>query len=145
MYDKIHYKKKKNRKKNKSSCTLWLVMSWLVHELIFSSYNLKMKFVMVKWKRKKSISCKMLLAPLGWGQSLGGFTWWSMVRTPHVTLLVSVRAQSRPALCHPTDSSPPGSPVRGFFHARTLEAERKDYLIWKDPDAGKDWRWEGKG
>ena len=21
----------------------------------------------------------------------------------------------------------------------------KDWLIWKDPDAGKDWRWEEKG
>ena len=49
-----------------------------------------------------------------------------MVRTPHVTLLVSVCAQSHLALCHPMDSSSPGSSVHGFFQARTLEAERKD-------------------
>ena len=23
--------------------------------------------------------------------------------------------------------------------------DAKNWLIWKDPDAGKDWRWEGKG
>ena len=29
--------------------------------------------------------------------------------------------QSRPTLCHPTDGSPPGSPVPGILQARTLE------------------------
>ena len=29
--------------------------------------------------------------------------------------------QSCPTLCHPTDSSPPGSPVPGILQARTLE------------------------
>ena len=29
--------------------------------------------------------------------------------------------QSCPALCDPIDSSPPGSPVPGILHARTLE------------------------
>ena len=48
-----------------------------------------------------------------------------MVRTPHVTLLVTMPAQSHQALCHPMDSSPSGSSVRGFFQARTLEAERR--------------------
>ena len=30
-------------------------------------------------------------------------------------------AQSCPALCNPTDSSPPGSSVHGIFQARVLE------------------------
>ena len=29
--------------------------------------------------------------------------------------------QSCPALCDPTDGSPPGSPVHGIFQARILE------------------------
>ena len=29
--------------------------------------------------------------------------------------------QSRPTLCDPRDSSPPGSPVPGILQARTLE------------------------
>ena len=29
--------------------------------------------------------------------------------------------QSCPTLCDPIDGSPPGSPVRGIFHARVLE------------------------
>ena len=29
--------------------------------------------------------------------------------------------QSCPTLCHPTDGSPPGSPVPGILQARTLE------------------------
>ena len=45
----------------------WLVIFFLVHELIFSLYNLKMNFVIVKWERKKSISCKLLASGGGGG------------------------------------------------------------------------------
>ena len=27
----------------------------------------------------------------------------------------------------------------------TLRSDAKNWLIWKDPDSGKDWRWEEKG
>ena len=39
-----------------------------------------------------------------------------------LSLKISVLcAQSRPTLCHPTDHSPPGSPVHGILQARILE------------------------
>ena len=59
--------------------------------------------------------------------------------------------QSCPTLCNPMDSSPPGSPIPGILQARTLEwvaisfSNLNDWLIEKDPDAGKDWRQEEKG
>ena len=28
---------------------------------------------------------------------------------------------------------------------RLCPPDAKNWLIWKDPDAGKDWRWEEKG
>ena len=41
------------------------------------------------------------------------------------TLLIGYAAakslQSRPTLCDPIDSSPPGSPIPGILQARTLE------------------------
>ena len=37
------------------------------------------------------------------------------------TFLLFFVAQSRPALCHPMDSSPPGSSIYGMFQARILE------------------------
>ena len=46
---------------------LWLVILFLVHELVFSVHNLKMNFVIVKWKRKRSISCKLLASGGGGG------------------------------------------------------------------------------
>ena len=38
--------------------------------------------------------------------------------------------------------------VRTFAEAETpvlWPPNAKNWLIWKDPDAGKDWRWEEKG
>jgi len=32
----------------------------------------------------------------------------------------------------------------GIFFGRT-DIDAKNWFIWKDPDAGKDWRWEEKG
>ena len=31
------------------------------------------------------------------------------------------------------------------WNSNTLATDVKNWLIWKDPDAGKDWRWEEKG
>ena len=42
----------------------------------------------------------------------------------YFTLYAAAAAQSLqscPTLCHPIDSSPPGSPVPGILQARTLE------------------------
>ena len=38
-----------------------------------------------------------------------------------VLLAAAKSLQSCPTLCHPRDSSPPGSPVPGILQARTLE------------------------
>ena len=48
---------------------------------------------------------------------------------------------------------PKGYQSRVFFGKTDVEAETpilwppdvKNWLIWKDPDAGKDWGWEEKG
>ena len=64
--------------------------------------------------------------------------------------------QSCPTLCDHIDGSPPGSPVPGILQARVLEwvaiafsilwpHDAKNWLIGKDPDAGKDWGQEEKG
>ena len=43
--------------------------------------------------------------------------------------------QSCPTLCHPTDGSPPGSPVPGILQARTLEWVAISFSnVWK-------WKW----
>ena len=44
--------------------------------------------------------------------------------------------QSCPTLCDPIDSSPPGSPVPGILHARTLE--------WVAISFSNAWKWKGK-
>ena len=44
--------------------------------------------------------------------------------------------QSRPPLCDPTDSSPPGSPVPGILQARTLE--------WVAISFSSAWKWKVK-
>ena len=44
--------------------------------------------------------------------------------------------QSRPTLCDPIDSSPPGSPVRGILQARTLE--------WVAISSSSAWKWKVK-
>ena len=41
--------------------------------------------------------------------------------TSLVTAAAAKSLQSCPTLCHPTDGSPPGSPVPGILQARTLE------------------------
>ena len=44
--------------------------------------------------------------------------------------------QSCPTLCHPTDGSPPGSPVPGILQARTLE--------WVVISFSNAWKWKVK-
>ena len=44
--------------------------------------------------------------------------------------------QSCPTLCDPIDGSPPGSPVPGILHARTLE--------WVDISFSNAWKWKVK-
>jgi len=43
------------------------------------------------------------------------------LRLTHVAAAAAKSLQSCPTLCHPTDRSPPGSPVPGILQARTLE------------------------
>ena len=49
----------------------------------------------------------------------------------HYALVQTAKSlQSCPTLCNPIDSSPPGSPVRGIFQARTLENPRDGVAWW---------------
>ena len=52
-------------------------------------------------------------------RSLGGLQSMGLQRVEHDTAAKSL--QSCPTLCNPIDGSPPGSPVPGILHARTLE------------------------
>ena len=45
--------------------------------------------------------------------------------------------QSCPTLCHPTDGSPPGSPVPGILQARTLEWAAISF--WPTPNFCDSW------
>ena len=45
--------------------------------------------------------------------------------------------QSCPTLCDPMDGSPPGSPIPGILHARTLE--------WGAISFSNAWKWQVKG
>ena len=53
----------------------------------------------------------------------------------------------------PLDCNPKGDQSRIFIGRTDVEAETpilwtpdaKNWLIWKDPDAGNDWRWEERG
>ena len=58
---------------------------------------------------------------------------------PHVYYAAAAAAkslQSRPTLCDPRDSSPPGSPVPGILQARTLE--------WVAISFSNAWKWKVK-
>ena len=63
-------------------------------------------------KVKKEIEAKGLVEKCT--EELGGFTLSGLPKEV-------VCAQLCPALCDPTDCSPPGSSVHGIFQARTLE------------------------
>ena len=51
-------------------------------------------------------------------------------------LSAAASLQSCPTLCNPIDGSPPGSPVPGILHARTLE--------WVAISFSNAWKWKGK-
>ena len=59
---------------------------------------------------------------------------WGCVAAAAATSAKSL--QSCPTLCDPTDSGPPGSPVPGTLHARTLE--------WVAISFSNAWKWKGK-
>ena len=59
---------------------------------------------------------------------------WIKIVTATATAAKSL--QSCPTLCDPIDSSPPGSPVPGILHARTLE--------WVAISFSNAWKWKVK-
>ena len=66
------------------------------------------------------------------------YSLWGCKRVGHdlVTTATAKSLQSCPTLCHPIDSSPPGSPVPGILQARTLE--------WVAISFSKAWKWNVK-
>ena len=67
------------------------------------------------------------------------YSLWGCKRVGHdlVTTATAKSLQSCPTLCHPIDSSPPGSPVLGILQARTLE--------WVAISFSNAWKWKVKG
>ena len=56
---------------------------------------------------------------------------------PYVCIAAAAKSlQSRPTLCNPRDSSPPGSPIPGILQARTLE--------WVAISFSNAWKWKVK-
>ena len=49
------------------------------------------------------------------------YTGWPHSLPAELAAATAKSLQSRPTLCDPIDSSPPGSPVPGILQARTLE------------------------
>ena len=53
----------------------------------------------------------------------------------HAQLLAAAKSlQSCPTLCDPIDGSPPGSPVSGILHVRTLEWVAINLVYLKDSE-----------
>ena len=59
-----------------------------------------------------------------------------MYHTAAAAAAAAESLQSRPTLCDPIDGSPPGSPVPGILHARTLE--------WVAIFFSNAWKWKVK-
>ena len=59
---------------------------------------------------------------------------WLLANTSAAAAAKSL--QLCPTLCDPTDGSPPGSPIRGIFQARTLE--------WVAISFSSTWKWKVK-
>ena len=76
------------------------------------------------------------------GWELKNWCFWIVVleKTPEHPLNWKIKPakllQSCPTLCHPRDSSPPGSPVPGILQARTLE--------WVAISFSNAWKWKVK-
>ena len=64
-----------------------------------------------------------LLSQNGVFENKGPFSFrtYAMEDNAAVAAAAAELLQSCPTLCDPTDGSPPGSPVPGILHARTLE------------------------
>ena len=58
---------------------------------------------------------------------------WAWISSVHSEAAAAAKSlQSCPTLCHPTDGSPPGSPVPGILQARTLEWVAISFFnVWK--------------
>ena len=74
-------------------------------------------------------------------QSIGSqrvrHNWSDLARKRSIILAATAKSlQSHPALCDPIDGSPPGSPIPGILHARTLE--------WVAISFSNAWKWKVK-
>ena len=66
------------------------------------------------------------------------FTYLHLTLLQYHSLLIAAKSlQSCPTLCDPIDGSPPGSPIPGILHARTLE--------WVAISFSNAWKWKVKG
>ena len=82
-----------------------------------------------KWKGKVNSLSHVRLLAIPWAAALQappsmGFSrqeYWSGVPLPSPKLIQCAVSKSCPALCHPIDSSLPGSSVHGILQARILE------------------------
>ena len=68
---------------------------------------------------------------------VSSWSYWYSWTFEFIPLTVTAKSlQSCPTLCDPIDSSPPGSPVPGILHARTLE--------WVAISFSNAWKWKVK-
>ena len=79
---------------------------------------------------------------------------WTVKKDKHWRTVVLEKTLESPLDCKEIQPVHPKGNQSWMFTGRTeVEAETpilwpsaaKNWLIWKDPDAGKDWRWEEKG
>ena len=85
------------------------------------------------WKRSNYSSPRTLFPP-----GAGAAVPWSVFASKNSSAAAAATKslQSCPTLCHPTDSSPPGSSIPGVLQARTLE--------WVAISFSNAWKWKVK-
>ena len=72
-----------------------------------------------------------------------GFESWTIKKAEHVELMLlksDVGEDSWESIGQQGDPTSPSDETPILW-----PSDAKNWLIWKDPDAGKDWRWEEKG
>ena len=74
----------------------------------------------ISWRRKWQPTPVFLPGEFHGQRSLAGYSPWDD-KDWDAAAAAAKSLQSCPTLCDPIDGSPPGSPVRGTFQARTLE------------------------
>ena len=100
---------------------LFLLLSFTVTFIIILTCYLKIPIVkLIRIRLNIYVDLKNILFPF----------------IKHFTASSAKSPQSCPTLCHPTDGSPPGSPVPGILQARTLE--------WVAISFSNAWKWKGK-